>query len=114
MDPIEELLRAYTDLNSPEITELDEEPSVLEFMRFVHLNRPFVVRRATSTSSWKATKLWNATYLREIMQSQNIKIAITPKGFVNAISIKNYTHIHGQIGTLILPFPVVMTGNCSS
>lgn len=43
-DPIAELLTTYNELNSPTITVLDEAPSALEFMRFVSLNRPFIVR----------------------------------------------------------------------
>ena len=43
-DPIRTLLESYNELNGSQITELEEVPSPLEFMRFVSLNRPFVVR----------------------------------------------------------------------
>ncbi|EDO00647.1 hypothetical protein SS1G_03120 [Sclerotinia sclerotiorum 1980 UF-70] len=43
-DPIAELLTTYIELNPSTVTVLDEAPSALEFMRFVSLNRPFVVR----------------------------------------------------------------------
>jgi jumonji domain-containing protein 7 len=51
MDPIKELLMTYNELNSSIITVLDEPPSALEFMRFVALNRPFVVRDFASDVS---------------------------------------------------------------
>ncbi|KAK6594728.1 phospholipase a2 [Botrytis cinerea] len=52
-DPITDLLTTYNELNSSTITILDEAPSALEFMRFVALNRPFIVRGFAS--DWKAT-----------------------------------------------------------
>lgn len=48
-DSISLLLTTYNELNSSTITVLDEAPSALEFMRFVSLNRPFVVRGFAST-----------------------------------------------------------------
>jgi jumonji domain-containing protein 7 len=78
MDPIIELLETYDELNSSEITELFEEPSALEFMRFVALNRPFVVRGGAV--QWKATQSWNVKYLAKIMEGQNVNVAVTPNG----------------------------------
>jgi jumonji domain-containing protein 7 len=54
-DPIRVLLESYNELNSSYITELDEIPSPLEFMRFVSLNRPFVVRGGASDVSLSST-----------------------------------------------------------
>ncbi|KAK7910853.1 hypothetical protein PG985_013334 [Apiospora marii] len=43
-DPIAELITTYNELNSSVVEELAEEPSPLEFMRYVARNTPFVVR----------------------------------------------------------------------
>lgn len=77
-DPFYELLQSYSELNSSRIDELDESPSALEFMRFVAMNRPFVVRGAIA--DWKATKKWTDSYLREILKEQHINVAVTPYG----------------------------------
>lgn len=79
MDPIVELLTSYADLNGPHITVLRTEPSPLEFMRFVALNRPFIVRNATS--EWRATKLWTSSYFRKALKNQRVNVAVTPYGF---------------------------------
>lgn len=55
-------INAYHELNASIVEELEEEPSPLEFMRYVARNRPFVVRRAAS--QWDAVVRWNAEYLR--------------------------------------------------
>ena len=46
----QDLLETYNDLNPANVEELYEEPSPLEFMRYVAKNRPFVVRRSGSRS----------------------------------------------------------------
>ncbi|PQE15575.1 phospholipase A2 protein [Rutstroemia sp. NJR-2017a BBW] len=63
VDPIRELLMTYNELNSSTITVLDEPPSALEFMRFVALNRPFVVRDFAS----------------DVMASNVYMVAFSPK-----------------------------------
>jgi len=80
MDPIVEMLKSYEELNGSNITEMRTEPSALEFMRFVALSTPFVVRGAAS--HWKATKLWNCAYLQQAMEDRIINVAVTPRGFV--------------------------------
>jgi peptidyl-lysine (3S)-dioxygenase / protease len=75
---LNQLLATFNELNRPEIEELYEEPSPLEFMRYVARNTPFVVRGGAS--SWTASKLWNAEYLQGIMLGQTVNVAITPKG----------------------------------
>jgi jumonji domain-containing protein 7 len=75
-----ELISNFNDLNSPVIDELDEEPSPLEFMRYVSRNTPFVVRGGAST--WKATRLWNAAYLTSALEGQTVNVAVTPYGCV--------------------------------
>ncbi|KZF26590.1 putative pla2g4b [Xylona heveae TC161] len=77
-DALAELIENYHELNASTIDELHNEPSPLEFMHYVALNRPFVVRGATSR--WTATRKWNAAYLREIMRGQMVNVAITPLG----------------------------------
>jgi jumonji domain-containing protein 7 len=78
MDPIVELLDSYRELNSPYIIELSEEPSPLEFMRHVALNTPFVIKGAVS--QWRATRLWDSTYLRQALKDRDVNVAVTPKG----------------------------------
>jgi jumonji domain-containing protein 7 len=79
MDPIVELLTSYADLNASYILELKTEPSPLEFMRFVALNTPFVVKNATL--GWRATKLWSCSYFRNVLKGQMVNIAVTPFGY---------------------------------
>lgn len=77
-DPITELLTTYNELNSSTIDELSEVPSALEFMRYVAINRPFVIRGGAS--DWEATKTWNKSSLRERLSGRNVTAAITPHG----------------------------------
>ncbi|KAH8672638.1 cupin-like domain-containing protein [Tricladium varicosporioides] len=77
-DPITTLLTTYNELNSPLIDELDEEPSPLEFMRYVAQNRPFVVRGGAS--GWEACKRWNVARLKSVMEGMSVNVAVTPKG----------------------------------
>jgi len=80
-DPIAELIINYHELNSCVIDEFDEEPSALEFMRFVARNTPFVVRGAAL--NWEATRTWNVDYLKEVLGEEPVNIAVTPAGYVN-------------------------------
>ncbi|KAB8296132.1 hypothetical protein EYC80_008925 [Monilinia laxa] len=77
-DPIAELLTTYNELNSPIITVLDEAPSALEFMRFVSLNRPFIVRGFAS--DWEATTTWSLSHLKSTLSSNQVNVAVTPHG----------------------------------
>ncbi|KAI1738513.1 phospholipase A2 [Xylaria scruposa] len=79
---IVELLTTYNELNSSHIEELDEEPSPLEFMRYVARNTPFVVRRGAH--DWVATRTWNATYLRSRLAGNKVNVAVTPFGNADA------------------------------
>ena len=78
MDPIEEAIKTYCELNAAVVDELAESPSPLEFMRFVAKNRPFVVRDAAT--DWTAIHQWSAEYLRERMAGREVNVAITPFG----------------------------------
>ncbi|RDI83334.1 hypothetical protein Vi05172_g6720 [Venturia inaequalis] len=80
---IEELITTYQEVNCPQIDELDDEPSPLEFMRYVAKNRPFVVRKGAS--DWYACRRWNATFLREEVGDAMVQVAITPFGNADSI-----------------------------
>jgi len=80
-DPIVELITSYNELSSIAIEELDEEPSPLEFMRYVARNTPFVVRKAAV--HWRARRVWNAEYLKSALHDHTVKVAVTPLGFVH-------------------------------
>ncbi|OIW29810.1 phospholipase A2 [Coniochaeta ligniaria NRRL 30616] len=77
-DPITELINTYNDLNSCVIEVLDEEPSPLEFMRYVARNTPFVVRGAAA--DWKASQKWHAAHLRDALRHISVNVAVTPAG----------------------------------
>lgn len=72
------LLQTYNELNAAVIDEFNEEPSALEFMRYVAKNRPFIVRGMAN--EWKATRKWDATNLRQTMSEKEVKVAVTPHG----------------------------------
>lgn len=80
-DPIAELIKNYNELNSCVIEEFHEEPSALEFMRFVARNTPFVVRGAAL--DWEATRTWNISYLKEVLGDEPVNIAVTPAGYLH-------------------------------
>ncbi|TQS32853.1 hypothetical protein Golomagni_06821 [Golovinomyces magnicellulatus] len=75
---ITDLITAYNELNPTSVTELESEPSPLEFMRFVARNTPFVVRGGAS--SWKAVQKWDSKYLLDAMKGQQVNVAVTPYG----------------------------------
>lgn len=77
-DALTNLIEEYNELNLSTIDELDEEPSPLEFMRYVAKNRPFVIRGAAR--NWDACRRWNAKYLTKVMRDSLVKVAMTPKG----------------------------------
>lgn len=79
-DPIADLIVTYNELNSSHIEELHEEPSALEFMRFVARNTPFVVRGGAA--NWKATQTWTAEYLSNFLGDETVNVAVTPYGYV--------------------------------
>jgi jumonji domain-containing protein 7 len=79
-DPVAELITNHNELNSSVIEELDEEPSALEFMRFVARNTPFVVRGAAA--DWQATRTWTVDYLKEFLGEEPVNVAVTPAGYV--------------------------------
>ncbi|KAJ4325746.1 hypothetical protein N0V94_000506 [Neodidymelliopsis sp. IMI 364377] len=80
---LKDLITTYHDLNPTSITTLQEEPSPLEFMRYVARNRPFVIK--SGASDWKARKKWNATYLKEVMEGQTVNVSLTPHGNADSV-----------------------------
>ncbi|KAK4192894.1 JmjC domain-containing protein 7 [Podospora australis] len=81
-DPIAELIENYHELNSSAVHELHEEPSPLEFMRYVAKNTPFVVRGAAA--NWQATRTWNVGFLKEVLGEETVNVAVTPAGNADA------------------------------
>ncbi|KAF5702932.1 putative phospholipase [Fusarium globosum] len=77
-EAIENLISTFNELNSNSIDELHNEPSPLEFMRYVARNTPFVIRGGAS--SWRACQDWNSAYLLSVMKGQNVNVAVTPYG----------------------------------
>ena len=77
------LLNTYNDLNPASLDILDEEPSALEFMRYVARNRPFVIRKGAE--DWKACQRWDAEYLVQVMGNSNVNVALTPHGNADAV-----------------------------
>ena len=84
------MLTTYHELNGG-IHVLYEEPSPLDFMRYVTKNRPLLVRRGCS--KWLAVRRWNVDYLGKLIQDTPIKIAITPYGLVQWKRIGADTYI---------------------
>ncbi|KAF1965199.1 Clavaminate synthase-like protein [Bimuria novae-zelandiae CBS 107.79] len=82
-DAVRDLICTYHDLNPSTFDELDDEPSPLEFMRYVTRNRPFVVRKGAAT--WAAHKKWDANYLTSILRDTPVNVAITPVGNADSI-----------------------------
>lgn len=81
-DPIHTALAEFISilncLNGSDIQELDEEPSPLEFMRFVARNTPFVIRGGAS--SRKACHAWDSSYLKSALKGKTVNVAVTPHG----------------------------------
>ncbi|KAL1850409.1 hypothetical protein Daus18300_012943 [Diaporthe australafricana] len=82
VDPLVELLTNYNELNTSVVDELDQEPSPLEFMRYVSRNTPFVVRGGAT--NWTATKTWNLAQLENLLRDHTVNVAVTPKGNADA------------------------------
>ncbi|KAK2602042.1 hypothetical protein N8I77_008613 [Diaporthe amygdali] len=82
VDPLAELLTNYNELNTSVVDELYEEPSPLEFMRYVSRNTPFVVRGGAS--DWNATKTWDLGQLENLLRGLTVNVAVTPKGNADA------------------------------
>ncbi|EMC97941.1 hypothetical protein BAUCODRAFT_67414 [Baudoinia panamericana UAMH 10762] len=88
---ITSFLEGYHELNAAVIDELSEQPSPLEFMRYVARNRPFVVRRVAT--DWQAYRRWDAAYLRQMMADEQVKVAVTPLGNADAVVEQSDGHL---------------------
>ena len=86
---IVELLSSYHELNVDFVDELVDPPSPLQFMRYVAANRPFIVRQGIS--HWPALSKWNSKYLREMMGSTSVEVAVTPLG--SALPLMTYRRV---------------------
>ena len=75
---LQDLVTTYHELNGEHVDELDEEPSALEFMRYVARSRPFIVRKGASR--WPAVQHWDYRYLIDKMKDDRVNVAITPHG----------------------------------
>lgn len=84
-EAVKELLISYHELNGAVVEELNEPPTPLEFMRFVHKGRPFIIRGGIS--DWPAMQ-WTIEYLKEVMEKKAIQVAVTPSGLVASIRIE--------------------------
>jgi jumonji domain-containing protein 7 len=75
---ITELIESYQQLNPSTVDELYDEPTALEFMRYVARNQPFVIRKGAA--KWEACLKWSAQYLLGVMGNQRVNVAMTPFG----------------------------------
>ena len=91
---LRELITTFNDLNADFVHEFDEEPSPLEFMRFVSCNTPFVVRRGAS--SWAASQQWSPEYLKSVLSGQTVNVAVTPCGYDHSWS---FVSSHSSLNT---------------
>ena len=85
-----DMLTTYHELNGG-IHVLYEEPSPLDFMRYVTKNRPLLVRRGCS--KWLAVRKWNVNYLGKSVKDTPVAVAITPYGLVQWDRIRADTDI---------------------
>lgn len=79
-----ELITSFNDLNAATVEELAEEPSPLEFMRFVSRNTPFVVRHGAA--NWIAVQQWSPVSLKSALSGQAVNVAVTPQGYVDELN----------------------------
>ena len=90
---LRELIESYHDLNPAAVEELDEEPSPLEFMRYVARNTPFVVRGGVR--DWDAFGLWDRAFLEEAMGGMRVNVAVTPRGWVSMKCLRSQGLVEG-------------------
>jgi len=80
---LQQMLQTYTELNATEVNELYQWPSALQFMRYVAVNRPFIIRQGAS--EWDSCRKWNRDYLLATLGDSNVNVAITPHGNADAV-----------------------------
>ncbi|KAJ9586024.1 hypothetical protein L9F63_020321, partial [Diploptera punctata] len=70
--------------------------SALEFYRnYVGTNRPVLVKGAVN--HWPAIKKWKMQYLRELIGSKSVKVAVTPNGYSDSIGLKYVTNKRNEL-----------------
>ncbi|KAF2236229.1 phospholipase A2 [Viridothelium virens] len=84
---IAELMVSYHELNGSSIEELREDPSPLEFMRYVAQNKPFVIRGGAE--NWPACQKWDVPYLKQSVGDRMVTIASTIEGRADAASVRD-------------------------
>lgn len=77
--PLTSLLACYSELNSSTIDILTEAPSALEFLRYVALNIPLVVRGGAA--DWAACRTWDVETLKHLLEGREVNVAVTPNGY---------------------------------
>ncbi|XP_076834808.1 bifunctional peptidase and (3S)-lysyl hydroxylase JMJD7 [Brachyhypopomus gauderio] len=64
---------------------LDGPPDPLQFYRdWISPNKPCIIRNAIN--DWPALSKWNPTYLRNVVGTKVISVAVTPSGYADAVS----------------------------
>ncbi|KAM9466088.1 bifunctional peptidase and (3S)-lysyl hydroxylase JMJD7 isoform 1-T1 [Clarias gariepinus] len=64
---------------------LDGPQSPLQFYRdWISSNKPCIIRNAFN--DWPALSKWNPTYLRQVVGSKLISVAVTPNGYADAVN----------------------------
>ena len=75
---VAKMLQTYYEINADSVDEFTQEPTPLEFMKYVHRNRPFIVRGGCA--DWPAVRKWNLDYLLQKVGASTVEIAETPRG----------------------------------
>ncbi|XP_015268346.1 PREDICTED: cytosolic phospholipase A2 beta-like [Gekko japonicus] len=71
------------------VPSLDGPPSPLEFYReWVCPNKPCLIRNVVN--HWPALKKWTLTYLRAVMSSKLVSVAVTPNGYADAVCLDRF------------------------
>ncbi|KAL5119668.1 hypothetical protein ACEQ8H_002514 [Pleosporales sp. CAS-2024a] len=94
-DALKELLDNYHDINSQTVTELEQEPTPLEFMRYVARNQPFVIRNNANKDFGPITQRWTPSYICQKLGSTKVTVALTPAGNADAV-----VHLAANDGSL--------------
>lgn len=75
---LQRMVHDYQSFNSSTPDSLDRSPTALEFSKYVHLNRPLVIRG--EGARYAGMQHWSEEYLVEKMAQRMLAITITPDG----------------------------------
>ncbi|KAF1808276.1 Clavaminate synthase-like protein [Eremomyces bilateralis CBS 781.70] len=81
-EAVREAIVEYQELNDSNVQVVGEEPSPLEFMRLVALNRPCLIKKGAR--NWTAVRKWNSKYLSNVMRDEEVEVAVSPLGNADA------------------------------